>query len=103
MSNSQINKLKIGIKNGTEVTLKISSNDVGDSNDENNFLHKLLLTNTQVSKLRKAIVNGSPANITLSKTQLHKRGQSRRFLGRILGPLLETKLHLIGNVLKQLA
>ena len=41
-SNSQINKLKSGIKNGTEVTLKISSNVVGDSNDENNFPHKLL-------------------------------------------------------------
>ena len=46
--NSQINKLKSGIKNGTEVTLKISSNIFCDSNDENNFLHKLLLTNTQV-------------------------------------------------------
>ena len=45
--NSQINKWKSGIKNGTEVTLKISSNIFGDSNDENNFLHKLLLTNTQ--------------------------------------------------------
>ena len=53
LSNSQLNKLKSGIKNGTEVTLKLSLNVVGDSNDENNFLHKLLLTNTQVSKLRK--------------------------------------------------
>ena len=44
LSNSQLNKLKSGIKNGTEVTLKLSSNVVGDSNDENNFLHKLLLT-----------------------------------------------------------
>ena len=51
LSNSRLNKLKLGIKNGTEVTLKISSNVVGDSNDENNFPHKLLLTNTQVSKL----------------------------------------------------
>ena len=54
LSTSQRNKLKSGIKNGTEVALKISSNVVGDSNDENNFPHKLLLTNTQVSKLRKA-------------------------------------------------
>ena len=54
LSHSQPNKLKSGIKNGTKVTLKISSNVVGDSNDENNFPHKLLLTNTQVSKLRKA-------------------------------------------------
>ena len=52
--NSQLHKWKLGIKNGTEVTSKISPNDVGDSNDENNFLHKLLLTNTQVSKFHKA-------------------------------------------------
>ena len=43
LSNLQLNKLKSGIKNGTEVTLKISSNAVGDSNDENNCPHKLLL------------------------------------------------------------
>ena len=42
LSNSQLNKLISGIKIATEVTLKISSNVVGDSNDENNFLHKLL-------------------------------------------------------------
>ena len=33
LSNSQLNKLKSGIKNNAEVTLKISSNVVGDSND----------------------------------------------------------------------
>ena len=37
LSNSQLNKLKSGIKNGTEVTLKLSSNVAGDSNDENIF------------------------------------------------------------------
>ena len=46
LSNSKINKLKSGVKNSNEVTLKISVNVVGDSNDENNFLPKLLLTNT---------------------------------------------------------
>ena len=50
LSNSPLNKLKPRIKNGTEVTLKPSSNVVGDSNDENNFLRKLLLANMQVSK-----------------------------------------------------
>ena len=83
--------------------MKISSNIVGDSDDENNFLHKFLLTNTQVSKLRKAFANNSSANIKLSKTQLHKIGQSGGFLGRLLGPLLKTGLPLIGNVLKPLA
>ena len=47
--NSQLNKkLKSGIKNGTEVTLNLSSNVVGDSDDETNFPHKLLLTDTHV-------------------------------------------------------
>ena len=44
--NQQLNKSKAEIKIGTEVTLKISSNVVGDFNDENNFLHTLLLTYT---------------------------------------------------------
>ena len=103
LSKWQLNKLKLGIKIGTEVTLKISSNVVTDSNDENNFPHKLLLTNTQVSKIRKAFANGSLANIKLSKTQLHKIGQSGRFLGKLLIPLLKTGLPLIGNILKPLA
>ena len=99
LSNSPLNKLKSGIKIGTEVTLKISSNVVCDSNEENNFSHKLLLTNTQVSKLRKAFANNSSANTKLSKTQLHKIGQS----GECLGPLLKSGLPLIRNVLKLLA
>ena len=45
LSNFPINKFKSRIKNGTEVTLKISSSVVGDFNDESNFLYKLLLTN----------------------------------------------------------
>ena len=45
--NSKLTKLESTIKNVTEVTFNISSN-VGGSNDENNFPHKLLLTNTQV-------------------------------------------------------
>ena len=102
LSNLQLNKLKSGIKNGTKVTLKISSNVVGDSNDENNFPHKLSLTDTQILKLRKIFANNSSANIKLSKTQLYKIGQSGGFLGRRLGPLLKTGLPLTGNVLKPL-
>ena len=47
LSNLQLNKLKSGIKNGTQVTLNLSSNAVGESNEEISFPHKLLLTNTQ--------------------------------------------------------
>ena len=76
MSNLQLNKLKSGIKNGNEVTLKLLSNIDGDSNNENNFPQKLLLTNTQVLKLLKAFEDGSSVNIKLSKPQLHKIGQA---------------------------
>ena len=103
MSNLQLKNLKLGIKNNTEVTLKVSSNVVRDSNDGNNFPHRLFLTNTQVSKLGKAFANISSAKIKLSKTQLHKIGQSGRFLGRNLGPLPKIGLPLMKNVLKPLA
>ena len=36
---------------------------VGDSNDETNFPHTLLLTDTQVSRLCKGFANGSSANV----------------------------------------
>ena len=48
LSDSQLNRLKLRIKNGTEVILKVSSNIVGDANDVNTFLHKSLLTDAQV-------------------------------------------------------
>ena len=53
LSTSQLNKLKSGIKNRTEVTLKISSKVVGDSIDENNFWHQSLLTNSQIPSFLK--------------------------------------------------
>ena len=48
LSNSQLNKLKSAIKNETDVVLRISSSMVGNSNDNTNFPHKLLLTDRQV-------------------------------------------------------
>ena len=38
LSNSQLNKLKSAMKSGTEVTSNLSSNLIGNSNDETNFL-----------------------------------------------------------------
>ena len=99
--NSQL-KLKSAIKNGTEVTLSLS-NIISDSNDENNFPHKLLFTNTQVSRLCKVFANNYSANKKLSTTQIHKIGQSEGFLGRLLGSLIKTRLPLIANILKPLA
>ena len=101
-SDSQLNQLKEASKNATEVTLKFSSNIIGDSNDKTNFPHELLLTDRQVSKLRKIFANNSSPNIKLSKTQLSKIVQSVGFLGRILGPLIKIGLSLMVNVLKPL-
>ena len=63
LSNSQLNKLKSAIKDETEVVLRLSSNMIGDN--ENNFPHKLLLTNRQVSNLCKAFANHLSTDIKL--------------------------------------
>ena len=77
--NSELDKVKSGIKNGFEVTLNLSSNVIGVSNDETNFRHKQLLTDAQVSRFCKTFTNNSSANVTLSKTQLSKMVQSGEF------------------------
>ena len=41
LSNSQLNKLKSRIKNGTEVTLNLLSNVIANSNDQYNFPHSV--------------------------------------------------------------
>ena len=55
--NSQLNKLKSAMKTETDMILRLSSNMIGNSDDETNFRHKLLLTNRQVANLRKAFAN----------------------------------------------
>ena len=59
MSNSQLNKLKSWIKNGTEVSLNPPSNMIRNSIDQIDFPPKLLLTDTQVARLRKALAKVS--------------------------------------------
>ena len=73
LTNSKL-KLKSGIKNGTKLTLNVSSNLIGNSNDETNFPHKILLTDTQVSKI---FANGSSANINCQKFNCLK-GRSQK-------------------------
>ena len=65
---------------------------IGDSDDETNFPHKLLLTDRQISNICKSFADNSSVEIKFSKTQLSKRIQSGRFLGKLLGPLLKTEL-----------
>ena len=100
LSNSQLNKLRSAIKNETDTVLRLSSNIVGNSDDEANFPHKLLLTNRQVSNLRKAFANHTSSDIKLSKVQLTKI-QKGEFLS-FLAPLLKTGLPLIKSVIKPL-
>ena len=66
----QLNKLKCGIRNNTELNLNLSSNVIGDSNEQVSFLHKLILSDRQVLMLCKALANNSSPNTTLCVTQL---------------------------------
>ena len=106
LSNSQLSKLKSSIKNETDVVLRISSNMVGNSNDNTNFPHELLLTNRQVANICKAFANHSSIDIKLSKTQLSKMIQSGGFLGNLLGKLagllMKVAMPLAKNVLAPL-
>ena len=103
LSNSQLNKLKSAIKNETDFALRLPSNMIGNSDDETNFLHKLLLTNRQVANLRKAFANYLSTDVKLSKTQLSKMIKSGGFRGKRLGPLLRTGLPLMKIVIQPLA
>ena len=103
LSNSQLNKLKSAIKNENDVVLRLSSNMIGNSGDNTNFLHELLLTNRQAANICKAFANNLSTDIKFSKAQLSKMIQSGGFLGKLLGPLLRTGLPLMKSVIKPLA
>ena len=64
---SQLHKLKSAIENETGVILTVSSNMIGNSDDEPNFPHKLLSTNKQAANLCKVFANNLSTNINLSK------------------------------------
>ena len=100
LSSSQLSKLKSGTKIENNVVLRLSSNMVGNSNDNTHFPHELLLTNRQVANIRKAFAKNTSIDIKLSKTQLSKMIQSGGFVGRLLGLLLKTGLPLMKSVAK---
>ena len=101
--NVTFNRLKSVIKNETGAALILSSNMIGNPNDETKFPHKLILTNRQVINLCRNVANKSSTDIKLSKTQLFKMIQSSKSLGRLLGPLLNTSLSLMKTVIQLLA
>ena len=63
---------KSSIKNETDVVLRISSNMVGNSNDNINFPHELLLTNRQVANIRKAFAKNTSTDIKNTSTDYQK-------------------------------
>ena len=69
----------------------------------NNLPHELLLTTRQKTNVRNAFNSNTSTDIKFSKAQINKIIQSGRFLGKLLGPLLKTRLPLIKNVIKSLA
>ena len=91
-------KLKKGVKDNNEVTLRI---DVKNFNKED-LPHEFLLTTRQTTKLRNAISNNMSTDIKLSKIQIKKIIQSGGFLGKLLCPLLKTGLPLLKSVVKPL-
>ena len=76
---------------------------IGNSDNETNFPHKLLLADRQVANLRRVFANHKKTDIKLSKTDLLKMIQLGGFVGRLLGPLLRTGLPLIKNLIQPLA
>ena len=101
--NTQLNKLKSAITNENEVVIRLSPSMIGDSTDQTNFPHELLLTDRQVSSIRRAFANNSFVDIKFSKARLPKMIQLGEFLGKLLGPLLRTGLPLMKNVITPLA
>ena len=73
---------------------------VGNSNDETNFPHKLLLTNRQTFSLRKAFNNHTSGDSKLSKAQLIK--MQKGGFSKFLIPLLKSGLPLLKSVVKPL-
>ena len=103
LSNLQLKKLKSAIKNETDVVLRLSSNMIGNSDDETNFPHKFLLTNREVANLRRVFANHTSTDIKLSRTHLSNMIKLGEFLGRLLGPLLKARLPLMKCVIQLLA
>ena len=99
LSDSEIKKLKDAVKNNTGTTLRISLKMFNG----NNLSHELFLTTRQKTEIRNIFNNNMSTDLKLSKAQINKIIQSGRFPGKLLDPLLKTRLPLIKNLIKPLA
>ena len=83
LSDTQLKKLKIFVKNKTETTLRMSLKMF----DENDVPHELLMTTRQRTKLRNAFNNSMSTDLKLSK---------------LAGPLMKVAVPLAKNILAPL-
>ena len=65
---------------------------IGNSDDETNFPHTLLLTNRQIANLCRAFADHTSTDVKLSKAQLTK--MKKGGILRFLAPLLKSGLSL---------
>ena len=102
LKDSQVKKLKTGLKIKTRTTLRMSLKML----DENYLPHELLLTTTQKTKLRNALNSNISTDLKLSEAQISKIIQSGGFLGpllsKIAGPLIKVAIPLAKKVLSPL-
>ena len=75
LSNLQLNKLKIAVKNKQGTTLRMNAKMFNG----NSLPHGLLLTTRQITKLRNNIENNLQTDIKLSKAQISKISQSGEY------------------------
>ena len=94
LSDTQLKKLNIAVKNKTGTALRITLKMFNG----NNLPHELLLSTTQKTKLRNAFNKNMSTDLTLSKAQIFKIIQSGGFLGSLLsklaGPLMKVAIPL---------
>ena len=102
LSNTQLNKLKSGVKNKTGTTLRINLQMLNG----NSLPHELLLITRQKAKLRNGFNNNVSTDLKLSKAKITKIIKSGGFLGSLLsklaGPIMKVAILLAKNVLAPL-
>ena len=102
LTNIQLSKIKIAVKNGEEIILRLGMKNF----NKDELPHKLFLTTRQSTKLRNAINNNMATNIKLSRAQIKKLIKSGGFLGNLLsrlaGPLMKVAMPPAKNVLAPL-
>ena len=102
LSDTQLKKLKIAVKNKTRTTLRMSLNMFNESD----LPHELLLTTRQKAKVVNAFNNNMSTDLKLSKVQISKEIQSvgflRSLLSKLARPLMKVAVPLAKTVLAPL-